>query len=593
MSFNLPHINSKAAVIVATSVIIAIFSTISPLFATASVQSPAPAARVSLTFDDGLASAYDKVAPILKSYGLTATDYVITGCVGMTKSPNKCHANTEAKYMTWQQIKDLQNKYGWEIGSHTATHPYLATKDASDGQPKVLSPAQVSQELASSKQTLAANGINARALSTPYGDYNNAVLAQIAKYYESHRGFADEGMNYWPNNDYLLYDYRVQAGVSVKQVTDKIDQAIASNQWLILTMHDIKDKPSQNPDDYEYATSQVSQIAKYIHGKQVLGKIKSVNVSQGLVKSDTNLLPNGSFNSGISGGWTTDSSTTFSKDAKTNGSYPDAVNSIAFKSSTTSEKHLFSPLINVGSLGSYVFKGFLNVSKLSSGGVGYYIDEYDANGNWISGQYKKLENSSFVENMNFVYKPTSVNISKVRVQIIARGTLSGFLDNLQFFPVTSSDSPNLFGASGNFDQGITGGWNTDRPEAITLDASSKGSPNNVVNSIKLTSSAAVSNHLFSPGIALSPNHSYDILSYLDIKQISSGEVGFYIDEFDSAGNWISGQYKTGVRSSGINMVGLRYQPSSARVSSASLQVIVTPNSGITAYFDDVQWYIAE
>lgn len=179
-----------------------------------------PLAKVSFTFDDGLNSAVTQAAPTLAKYGFTGTDYIISNCIGMITIPNTCHANNDASYMNWTQVSQLQNTYQWEIGSHTATHPYLATSDSTDGQPNVLTSAQVSQELASSKSTLAANGITATDFATPYGDYNNAVMAQIAKEYASHRGFADTGYNPWPNNEYLIRDQPVQAGYLYQRLKD-------------------------------------------------------------------------------------------------------------------------------------------------------------------------------------------------------------------------------------------------------------------------------------------------------------------------------------------------------------------------------------
>jgi peptidoglycan/xylan/chitin deacetylase (PgdA/CDA1 family) len=131
---------------------------IMPAIAGAAVQNPVAKPKISFTFDDGLASAATQAQPTLTKYGLTGTDYVITGCVGMSTTPNTCHANTANKYMTWAQIAQLQSA-GWEIGSHTVTHPYLASSDATDGQPNVLTPTQVTQELTQSKADLAAHGI--------------------------------------------------------------------------------------------------------------------------------------------------------------------------------------------------------------------------------------------------------------------------------------------------------------------------------------------------------------------------------------------------------------------------------------------------
>src|SRR4051812_26952279 len=70
-----------------------------------------PTAKVSFTFDDGLTSAITDAAPTLAKYGFTATDYVISGCVGMTTAPNTCHANTATTYMDWTQVNTLKNTY--------------------------------------------------------------------------------------------------------------------------------------------------------------------------------------------------------------------------------------------------------------------------------------------------------------------------------------------------------------------------------------------------------------------------------------------------------------------------------------------------
>ncbi len=557
------------------------------------------APRISFTFDDGQASAYNNAEPILAKYGLTGTDYVITGCVGMTKIPNTCRANTGVSYMTWQQIQTLQNSDGWEIGSHTVDHDCLASsakQDSGDCQKNTLTTAQVDAELANSKSAFAAEGINATDFAPPYGDYNNSVLAEIAKYYASMRNFknANNNANVWPYSDYYLQDVTVQEGLNtVASVESQIDQAIANNQWLVLTFHDIEPSPSTNPDDYQYGTNELDQIAAYVAAKQSAGQIQSVHVDQGLVTSSTNLLPNGSFNDGIADGWTTDSAN-ITKDTATNGSYPDPTNSIKFVSSTKAE-HLFSPKVSVDPNTTYLLKTFLNVKAITGGEVGFYIDEYDANGNWISGQWKTAENSSFVEDMNFTYKPSSPQVSKASLQIYttANTGITAYVDNVQWFPLTATAPTNLV-TNGTFDAGIAQGWSTDDPTDVTADANNNGSPNNPVNSVAIKNNAAGTNsHLFGPKVTVSSSKSYTITSWLNLLQINSNpgsEVGFYIDEYDANGNWISGQYKTGVHTTGAGDVGFTYTPSSANVSQASVQVILVGNSGITGYFDDVRWW---
>lgn len=562
-------------------------------------QNTSPNAEISFTFDDSLQSAYTQAAPTLAKYGLTGTDAAITNCVGMTTVPNTCRANTDTPYMTWAQVQALQNTYGWEIASHTVDHDCLATSaatDPSDCQTNLLTQAQVDAELANSKSTLAAHGINATDFVPPYGDYNMMVLAQIAKYYATMRQFANSSnnTNVWPYSDYYLWDYMVQEKTTpVASVETAINNAIANKQWLILTFHNIETKPSQNPDDYEYGTSELAQIAAYVQTKEKAGQIKNVHLSQGNVSSTTNLLTNGNFAAGIADGWSTDNVADVKSDANNNGSYPNPTYSVKVTTpSTGANVHLFSPKVAVNANTTYLFKNFLNLQSMTAGGsIGYYVDEYDANGNWVSGQYRMQETGPFVEDMNFTYKPTAANVSYASLQIIADGSnISAYLANSQMFPLTSAAVTNIM-PNGTFDAGIADGWTTDDATNIVANAGNNGSPSNPVNSVSMKS--AVNNtHLFSPQVSVTPGKSYSVSSWLNLKSIGTNagsEVGFYIDEYDASGNWISGKYLGGDHTVGANTNGFIYTPSSATVATARLQVILVGNSNIQAYFDNVVW----
>jgi hypothetical protein len=244
-----------------------------------------------------------------------------------------------------------------------------------------------------------------------------------------------------------------------------------------------------------------------------------------------------------------------------------------------------------------MLKNFLNVASISSGEVGFYVDEYDTAGNWVSGQYKNAERTAFVEDFNFLYKPTSASVRQASLQIIvsANSGATAYLDNSQWFALSATTPPpvltNLV-ANGTFDAGIASGWTTDDATNIVKDTGSHGSPANVVNSVAITGTTR-NTHLFSPKVTVDPLKNYNLLSYLNLQQIATGgEVGFYIDEYDASGNWVSGQYKTGVRGVSTGDVSLQYKPTSTTVKTASLQVIVTANSNIKAYYDDVRWYLA-
>jgi peptidoglycan/xylan/chitin deacetylase (PgdA/CDA1 family) len=422
--FRTPRERTKLAA-AAGAVLALIAGLLTPTVANAPVDNPAPSALVSFTFDDGFLSSLTQAAPTLQKHGLTGTNYVVTDCVGMTTVPNTCRAATHKPYMTWDQIKELQNQYGWEIGSHTVDHPCLAS--AGNGcQTNKLTAAQVDAQLANSRAALAAQGITATAFAPPYGDYDQTVMDKAAKYYSSMRGFHDEGVNSWPFSDYLLQNVAVEEGLdTVATLKAEVDEAIASKTWVVFTFHDIDPDPSTDPDAYEFGTAELDELAAYVQTKVAAGEIKNVNVSEGLVTGAPNKMPNASFNSGIGEGWRTDApETAIVADSAGNGAPANPVHSVKLQGATANG-HLFSPQVNV-TPGNYNISAYLNIKNRTSGEVGWYIDEYDANGNWISGQWKLASTALGVSNVDLRYWPSSTSVEKASLQVHVPGN-SGVL----------------------------------------------------------------------------------------------------------------------------------------------------------------------
>lgn len=550
-------------------------------------------AKISITFDDGRTSNITKAAPILAKYGLSATAYVVTDCVGLTKAPNKCRADRDVTYMSWNDLRTLRDTYGWEIGSHSKTHPYMASKSASDGQPKLLTPTQVTTEVAGSKQALAAQGFNATSFASPYGDYSMSTLREIAKYYDAHRGFADQNDNVYPYNDLVLNNLQVQTPVLPSTVKAKIDEAIAKKTWLILTLHDIVDVPkAASAYAYDYQTAYFEQIAAYIKQKQDAGLITPTNVTNGLVSGKT-MLSGGDFAAGITSGWRTDAPAAFTA-ANGNGSTPTATNNLLLRASSR-QAHLFGPKVAVTSDTTYVFKSFLAITAMSGGEVGYYIDEYDANGNWLSGQWKGAERSVYTEKFNFCYTPTSSAVATAQLQVYSTPmtTLTGYLDSIEMFPVTNTDTippvpvtTNLL-TNASFDAGMTG-WRTDNSALFTVDTAGNGSAANPVNAVRIAGTNP-NGHLFSNQVTVTPGASYTLSQYVNITANNGSGLGWYIDEYDVNGNWISGKYMRWTGTLGQQTIIFSYTPSSANVAKASYQLIAESGSSINAYFDNPSW----
>lgn len=189
---------------------------------------------VSLTFDDGYEANAHTVLPVLQQDGLVSTGYYISGFLN---TPD---------YQTADEVKQFQAA-GNEIGSHTVTHPDLTT----------LSASQLTTELKQSQQTLQTLfGVPVTDFASPYGTYNDKVLTQAKKYYQSFRN-VDDGYNSRDNFDpYRLKVQNVNLTTTPAQVANWIATAKAQNLWLILVYHKVD---TQNLSDFDSTVDQFTQ----------------------------------------------------------------------------------------------------------------------------------------------------------------------------------------------------------------------------------------------------------------------------------------------------------------------------------------------
>jgi len=112
---------------------------------------------VVITFDDGWKTQYQYALPILRQLGLTATFFVITTPVGV-----------DPGYMTWDQLKDLQNA-GMSIEAHSRTHPKLTDPQVS-----------LTNEIAGSREDIQKHlGTTPDVFAYPYGEWNARTAAAV------------------------------------------------------------------------------------------------------------------------------------------------------------------------------------------------------------------------------------------------------------------------------------------------------------------------------------------------------------------------------------------------------------------------------
>ena len=112
-----------------------------------------PEKPIVLSFDDGYLGQYLDAMPILRKYGWAG----------------QLNLKAEGSDLSSTEVKKMINA-GWEIASHTISHPDLTTLD----------PATLNKELVGSKRELEKDlGVEIVNFCYPAGQYNDAVVAAV------------------------------------------------------------------------------------------------------------------------------------------------------------------------------------------------------------------------------------------------------------------------------------------------------------------------------------------------------------------------------------------------------------------------------
>jgi peptidoglycan/xylan/chitin deacetylase (PgdA/CDA1 family) len=128
-----------------------------------------------VTFDDGFQSVLDHGLPVLDRLGVPATMFVPTGLVGpaglaLWPGPDAwsdTEHREELRVLDWAGVRTLAD-HGWEIGSHTCSHPRLTQ----------LGDAELAAELSDSRLECERQlGRTCASIAYPYGDYDERVVA--------------------------------------------------------------------------------------------------------------------------------------------------------------------------------------------------------------------------------------------------------------------------------------------------------------------------------------------------------------------------------------------------------------------------------
>ncbi len=154
-------------------------------------QLPLPKKSVMITVDDGYSSFYDVAYPILKKYGFSATLFIYTNFVGVSK-----------KALSWDQLRELK-KAGFTIGSHTIAHSDLSKQGENESEKDYQE--RLRHEVADSKKIIDAKlDQDTMVFAYPFGRANQNAMVAVDKAGYKLAVTVRRGGNPFFTNRYLL-----------------------------------------------------------------------------------------------------------------------------------------------------------------------------------------------------------------------------------------------------------------------------------------------------------------------------------------------------------------------------------------------------
>lgn len=213
-----------------------------------------PQPLVTMIFDDSFITHYTRMKALFAAQGEVACPAIVTDQVGT------------GGYMSWAQIIELQAA-GWEIMSHTKTHPDLSG----------LTEAQVRAEFELSDVAFRANGLRVQNLAYPFNLYNEQVRRIAREYFRSARGGSLGYPNFDVINTYELEGNNAEDHTKLAEYQALVDTAETNEQWLIFYFH-------TTDDDDE---TMINNLIDYIQGKSI--DIVTVNQALDLMENQIDI----------------------------------------------------------------------------------------------------------------------------------------------------------------------------------------------------------------------------------------------------------------------------------------------------------------
>ena len=198
-----------------------------------------------VTFDDGFRNFLTVAAPMLAERNIPATVFVITDYAAGEPSGLRAAEWTptdDQRYVSWDEIRQLKEKYGFGFGSHTCSHSRLLT----------LTPLEAERELAHSFSDLRTQlNLTQPSLSYPKGEYSEMLAADARKLGYACAVTTDRGINELSHDRFTLgrsligdHDDEASFAVRVSGLRWWLARAASAFGWRRTAAHPL---PAQRP----------------------------------------------------------------------------------------------------------------------------------------------------------------------------------------------------------------------------------------------------------------------------------------------------------------------------------------------------------
>ncbi len=133
-----------------------------------------PERAVVLTFDDGFENFHEHAFPVLRRYGFTATNFLVTGYCGKDNSWPTQPAHVERRpLLRWAQVREM-SEAGIAFGAHSRTHPDLTRVSSGEAEEEIVASKRAIEQFLERP---------VESFAYPYGAHNEAVKRLTAAHF--------------------------------------------------------------------------------------------------------------------------------------------------------------------------------------------------------------------------------------------------------------------------------------------------------------------------------------------------------------------------------------------------------------------------